>query len=128
MPRLLNEKQIHISDIDTNPENFSNLIQMISNETLNSTMAKTVFENMLLDGKTPAEISENLGLTQISDTNSLEQIISEILSQNTSAVEDYLEGKETAIRFLVGQVMKETKGKANPKIATEILINQITKI
>ena len=101
---------------------------MISNETLNSTMAKTVFENMLLDGKTPAEISENLGLTQISDTNSLEQIISEILSQNTSAVEDYLEGKETAIRFLVGQVMKETKGKANPKIATEILINQITKI
>ena len=128
MPRLLNEIQIHISDIDTNPENFSNLIQMISNETLNSTMAKTVFENMLLDGKTPAEISENLGLTQISDTNSLEQIISEILSQNTSAVEDYLEGKETAIRFLVGQVMKETKGKANPKIATEILINQITKI
>ena len=117
LPRLLNEKQIHISDIDTNPENFSNLIQMISNETLNSTMAKTVFEKMLLDGKTPVEISENLGLTQISDTNSLEQIISEILSQNTSAVEDYLEGKETAIRFLVGQVMKETKGKANPKIA-----------
>ena len=83
---------------------------------------------MLLEGKSPAEISENLGLTQISDINSLEQIISEILSQNSSAVEDYLEGKETAIRFLVGQVMKETKGKANPKIATEILINQITKI
>ena len=128
LPRLLNEQQIPISDIDTNPENFSSLIQMINNETLNSTMAKTVFDKMLLEGKSPAEISENLGLTQISDINSLEQIISEILSQNSSAVEDYLEGKETAIRFLVGQVMKETKGKANPKIATEILINQITKI
>ncbi len=127
LSRILNEKQLQISDLNTDYGDFSILIKMISEDTLNSTMAKTVFENMLLLGKSPIEIADNLGLTQISDTDSLEQIISEILSQNSPAVQDYLEGKETAIRFLIGQVMKETKGKANPKIATEIIISQIKK-
>ncbi|MFL2803653.1 MAG: Asp-tRNA(Asn)/Glu-tRNA(Gln) amidotransferase subunit GatB [Dehalococcoidia bacterium] len=127
LPRILNEKQIQVTDLKTDYKNLAILIKMISEDTLNSTMAKTVFDNMLLLGKNPIEIAENLGLSQISDTDSLEQIISNILSNNTSAVQDYLEGKETAIRFLIGQVMKETKGKANPKIATEILINQIKK-
>ena len=83
---------------------------------------------MYISGGDPAEIAQEMGLIQITDAETIESAIDVVLNNNTEAITDYLQGKESVIQFLMGQVMKETKGKANPKIATEILINQITKI
>ena len=123
--RLLNDKGINISDSQLDPKSLATLIKMLETNELNSNTAKIIFDNMYISGGTPNEIAQTMGMIQITDTETIESAIDTVLENNTAAINDYLEGKETVIQFLMGQVMKETKGKANPTVAIPSLKNKL---
>ena len=106
------------------------LADMVSKNELSSTSAKDIFNKMSDSKKSPRQLATELNLVQISDTGAIEQIVSEILAQPSSqkSIEDIKEGKEKAIGYLVGQVMKESKGKANPEMAGKIIKEKIDEI
>ncbi len=121
MTRLLNATGKSLEDVPIEPKQLSDLIGMVGDGRLNSNMAKTVFEEMFESGRAPAEIAESAGLVQISDADSIEAAVAEAIDNNPRPVSDYLSGKESALRFLMGQVMKATRGKANPQLTTSML-------
>lgn len=123
--KLMNEKQLEPKEIPVSIDNFIKFIQLIDSKVLNSKTAKIVIEKMFEINKDPEQIVKEEGLTQISDTGELEKIVLEVLENNTQSIEDYKQGKDKALAFLVGQVMKETKGKANPQIINEIILKKI---
>jgi aspartyl-tRNA(Asn)/glutamyl-tRNA(Gln) amidotransferase subunit B len=90
-------------------------------------MAKVVFEEIFNTGKDPEAIIKEKGMVQISDTGALAAIIDKVLAANPQSVEDYRAGKEKAIGFLVGQVMKETKGQANPGVVNGLLKQKLSE-
>ena len=121
MARLLNETGTEIADVPIAPKHMVELLDMVDAGTLSTSMARTVFEDMFTTGKPPKQIAEEGGMVQLSDADSISPAVDGALSANPKPVADYLGGKETALRFLVGQVMKATKGKANPQLATEMV-------
>ena len=122
--RLLNLKSSNFDDIKFNSSDLANLILIYFENKINNKILKTVFEEMWNTGSKPEDIisSKNLGI--ISNTDELESTISTIIDNNPKAVEDFKAGKEQSKKFLLGQVMRETKGQADPKVSTE-LINKI---
>ena len=99
---------------------------MIKNNTISSKIAKDIFEVLLTENKDPELIVKEKGLVQITDNNEIEQIVDKVISENSQSVEDYKAGKDRAIGFLVGQAMKLSKGKANPKIVTDMILSKIS--
>ena len=126
--RLLNETNGDIADLRISPKDFSDLLDMVASGDLSNNMAKSVFEQMFNNGKAPSQIAEEQGLVQISDSDALSDAVREAISSNPKPVSEYLDGKEQAIRFLVGQVMKVTRGKANPQLATQLLKERLDEI
>jgi aspartyl-tRNA(Asn)/glutamyl-tRNA(Gln) amidotransferase subunit B len=122
---VLNEKKINISDFPVTPVNLGKLINLIKVGTISGKIAKEIFALMLIDNADPERIVNEKNLIQISDTSEIEVIITKILDTNPNQVQEYLSGKEKVLGFFVGQVMKETKGKANPKLVNEILISKL---
>ena len=122
--RLLNLKSSKFDDIKFNSSDLANLIVIYFENKINNKILKTVFEEMWNTGSKPEDIisSKNLGI--ISNTDELESTISTIIDNNPKAVEDFKAGKEQSKKFLLGQVMRETKGQADPKVSAE-LINKI---
>ena len=122
--RLLNLKSSNFDDIKFNSSDLANLILIYFENKINNKILKTVFEEMWDTGSKPEDIisSKNLGI--ISNTDELESTISTIIDNNSKAVEDFKAGKEQSKKFLLGQVMRETKGQADPKVSAE-LINKI---
>jgi aspartyl-tRNA(Asn)/glutamyl-tRNA(Gln) amidotransferase subunit B len=118
---LLSEHKTVITDSKIKPEHIAHMIGLIEDGTISGKIAKDVIVDMFDTGKEPKTLVEEKGLVQISDTGELESIIQEILDANPGPVEDYRAGKKQAKGFLVGQSMKATKGKANPKVVQEIL-------
>ena len=111
-------------NIDTfpiTPEKLAELLNLIQDGTISGKIAKEVFEEMLSSGKGAKEIVEEKGMTQISDQSELEDIISQILNAHPDEIERYKAGDQKLMGFFVGQAMKETKGKANPKVVNELL-------
>jgi len=108
------------------PENFAELIVLTEKGTISSSGAQTVLKEMFATGADPTHIIEEKGLAQVSDEIELEKIVERVIKNNPQPVEDYKKGKETACQFLVGQVMKETKGKANPQVVQEILTKKLS--
>ena len=104
---------------------LAGLLKLIDDGTINGKTAKSVFRDMIETGKKPEIIIEEKGLTQVSDTSEIETIIDKVLASNQQSVDDFRNGKEKAMGFLVGQVMKESKGKANPQMVNEILIKKL---
>lgn len=102
------------------------MIGLIAGGTISNKIAKTVFKEMLESGKLPAAIVEEKGLVQISDEGAIKGIVEAVVAANPQSVEDYKAGKQKAIGFLVGQVMKESKGKANPGLANKLLIEVLS--
>ena len=98
---------------------------MVEDGTLSTTMARTVFETMFGTGRPPREIAESEGLAQVSDADSLRAIVEDVLASNPDPVRDYLNGKDQAVRFLMGQVMKATRGKANPQVVNETMREEL---
>lgn len=115
------EKGLNIEDIKITPENFAELIKIIYKGEINSSVAQTVLLEMFERGADPSHIIEEKGLAQTNDEGELEKIAKQVIAENPKSVEDYKKGKENAVKFLMGQVMKATGGSANPKMAMEIL-------
>ena len=128
LARLLNATGTEITDVKVQPTHLVKLIELIDAGTLNSNMAKTVFEEMFNTGRPPKQIAEAAGMAQIGDADSIRPAVEQAIGDNPQPVADYLKGKETAIRFLVGQVMKITRGKANPKLVSELLNEKLESL
>ena len=111
---LMNEQKVSIKELNITPENFADLIVLISKDEISSRSAKDVLKEMFLTGLDPRQIIQNKGLTKISDNAIIEQIIGETIKDNSKAVEDYKKGKENALQFLIGQAMAKLKGRGNP--------------
>jgi len=102
------------------------LINRIDDQTISGKIAKSIFEEMYLNGKTPDEIIDSQGLQQISDDDEIEKIINAVIENNPAQVEGYKNGKDKLFGFFVGQVMKETQGKANPQVVNELLKKKLS--
>ncbi len=126
--RLLNANNLEVSETKVTPDGLAKLLGLIENGTISGKIAKQVFEEMFSTGDDPAEIVKKKGLVQISDQGQLEGIIAEVIANNPKSVEDYKNGKEKAIGFLVGQVMKATRGKANPGMVNKLLKEKLDQI
>ncbi len=114
--RILNEKEFEPEDIPFTPEDLAELIGLIDKGTISSKIAKDVLEEMFESSKSPSKIIEEKGWIQISDESAIKEIVLKIISENPQSVSDFKNGKDRALGFLVGQAMKETKGKANPQM------------
>jgi aspartyl-tRNA(Asn)/glutamyl-tRNA(Gln) amidotransferase subunit B len=119
--RLLHATDTDIGDSRVTPEHLVAMLDLIDNGTLSGAAAKAVFEEMFNTGKQATEIIAEKGLTQISDAQEIDGIVSRVIATNTQAVSDFKKGKEQALTFLVGQVMRETKGRANPSLVNKLL-------
>jgi len=118
----LKEKHIEITDTKLTPENLTELIDMIEKETISNNIGKQILTEMLEDGTKASSIVEKKGLSQITDTDSIKKLIQEVVDSNPTQVEQYKNGKTNILGFFVGQIMKATKGRANPKTVNEILL------
>jgi len=119
--KVLNEEKINIKDFPVTPKNLAELINLISNGTISGKIAKEIFPIIIKEKKTPLEVVKEKNLIQLSDRTEIEKIIDRVLDLNPSEVKEYVEGKEKVFAFFVGRIMKESKGKANPKVVNEIL-------
>jgi aspartyl-tRNA(Asn)/glutamyl-tRNA(Gln) amidotransferase subunit B len=124
---LLNDKNLEITESPITSKNLSKLINLIKDQTISGKIAKSVFEMMIVDDKDPELIVNEKNLKQESDPKELEKLIDKIINENKDKVNQYKEGKEKLFGFFVGQVMKISSGKANPKLANEILKVKLSK-
>jgi aspartyl-tRNA(Asn)/glutamyl-tRNA(Gln) amidotransferase subunit B len=125
---LLKGASVSGEDFLITPENFAEFIELIDEGKISSKIAKIVLEEMFKTGADPSHIIEEKGLILITDEAEIEKIVRQVISENQKAVSDFKKGKENALQFLIGQVMRKTKGKANPKIAKEILTRILREI
>ncbi len=114
-------KEIDTEDIPFKGDMLKSLIVLIEKGTISNNIAKTVFIEMFNTGKNPQDIVIDKGLEVVSDKDELEQVVDSVIKANSKSVEDYIGGKQKAIGFLMGQVMKETRGKANPRMVNKML-------
>ena len=119
--RLMKEKEVDASDLRFSPENLAKLIALTESKAINSSVAKEVFEVMFEENTDPEQYVEEKGLKTVNDEGALRKTIEEVIAGNPQSVEDYRNGKEKAIGFLVGQTMKAMKGKADPAAVNQML-------
>lgn len=119
--RLLSEQGLAITEVKIKPEHLVALIELVNANTINQTAAKQTFGIMFETGRPPQEVVKELGLEQISDKHELVSIVQKVVTENPDPAAQFKAGKETTIKFLVGQVMKATRGKANPQLAEQLL-------
>ena len=121
MFRLMRARDLDIDALPVSPARLAELLTLVDNQTIGAPVAKSVLEEMFDSGQAAGDIVRAKGLTQISDSDQLRAVAAEVIAANPKAVADYHGGKPTAIKFLVGQMMKATKGQANPTVAGEML-------
>lgn len=119
--KLLAESGKKIADIKISPEDFSELIVLIFKNTVSSSAAQAILKEMFETGADPNHVLESKNLSQMSDSDELKKTAEDIVAQNPQAVADYKKGKSESLKFLVGQLMRATKGRANPQVSEEIL-------
>ncbi len=119
--RMMNASGVEITGVRIKPEHLARMLKLLDEGTISGKIAKTVFEEMFKTGKDPEAIVKEKGLVQISDESAIEAVVDEVIAANPKSVGDYRSGKEKALGFLVGQVMKATKGKANPGLVNKLL-------
>ena len=124
---LLKGASVIGEDFLITPENFAQFINLIEEGKISSKIAKMVLSEMFATGADPSHIIEEKGLIQITDEAEIEKIVKEVISKNQKAVEDFKKGKVASFQYLIGQIMAQTKGKANPQIVKEILNKILTK-
>ena len=121
----LNEHHVELKDIKLTPENLAKMVTLIKDGVISSKIAKKVFAETVANGTDPKKFVEENGMAQLSDLSVLEPMVKEIVDNNPQSVEDFKNGKDRAIGFLVGQIMKQTHGKANPKIINQLLNKEL---
>jgi aspartyl-tRNA(Asn)/glutamyl-tRNA(Gln) amidotransferase subunit B len=107
------------------PQYIAAVLEMLQKKTITRTVAKQVFEECYQTGENPTQIVSNKGLTQISDEDTIINLAREVIANNPKPVEQYRSGKSSAIQFLVGQVMKATRGQANPQVVRSVLEDEL---
>jgi len=125
MLRILSEEEKDISEIKITPEALAKLSNLVNAKTINSNTAKKVFEILFEEGGIPESIVEKNGWAQVSDTGAIEKFVDEAIATNPKSVSDFKDGKVAAVKFLVGQVMRFSKGKANPQLAEKLLLKKL---
>lgn len=123
----LNSENKTLSETGLTPENLAEMLELIDDETISSKIAKKVFTHLAEEGGSAKAYVEENGMVQLSDPDQLNPIINDILDDNQQSIDDYKDGKKKAIGFLVGQVMKQTRGQANPGVVNKLLVEQIEK-
>ncbi len=123
--RGLNDSGLAITACPVTPQRLAELLKLIDAGTISGKIAKTVFDEMWQTGQEPAKIVADKGLVQVSDTGEIERIIDEVMAANQGQVEEFRGGKEKVFGFFVGQVMRASKGKANPALVNELLLKKL---
>ena len=123
----LNKELIEIHESKLSSENIAMLINRIDDQTISGKIGKSIFEEMCINGSSPDQIIESKGLKQITDDDSIEKVIDEVIENNSEQVQGFKSGKEKLFGFFVGQVMKKTQGKANPQTVNKILKEKLAK-
>lgn len=121
----LNSEQTQLAEIGLTPVNLSQMIRLIDEGTISSKIAKQLFKILAKEGGDAAVIVEERGMAQLSDPAKLQPIIDEIVEGDPKSVEDYKNGKDRALGFFVGQVMKQTRGKANPQVVNQLILDKL---
>ena len=124
---LLKKNNLEIINSPISPDNMGKLIKFISTDEISGKIAKEILEDMFYSKKSPENIIKEKGLSQVSNSDELNKIIDEIIKDNFQKVEEYRNGKEKLLGFFVGQIMKTTNGKANPKIVNQLLLKKLKK-
>ncbi|MEG2291826.1 MAG: Asp-tRNA(Asn)/Glu-tRNA(Gln) amidotransferase subunit GatB [Carnobacterium sp.] len=123
----LNSEKLELAETKLTPENLAGMITLIEDGTISSKIAKKVFRELILNGGDAKEVVEAKGLVQLSDPAQLLPMINEVLDNNAQSIEDFKNGKDRAVGFLVGQIMKATKGQANPGVVNQLLNQELAK-
>ena len=123
----LNSEKLELNQSKLTPESLAGMIQLIVDGTISSKIAKKVFQELMKNGGNPKVIVKEKGLIQLSDPAQLLPIINEVLDNNAQSIEDFKNGKDRAVGFLVGQIMKATKGQANPGVVNQLLKQELGK-
>ena len=123
--RRINDEELDIKDLKFTPKDLGDLLELIEEGKISNNIGKKVLRDMFDTGKSPNKIVKEKGLIQISDEGALKEIVEKVIEKNEQSVIDYKDGKDRALGFLVGQVMKETKGKANPQLANKLILEII---
>ena len=121
LSRLMNLENVDIAEIKVTPAHLAELIHMVDAGAISLSVAKTVVEEAFYSGESPGQIVQERGYTQISDSSAVKTVVADAIAANPKAVADYLGGKDTATRFLIGQVMKITRGQANPELVNQLV-------
>ena len=127
LSRKLNETEMEITDVKFTAENLGELIELIDKGTISSAIAKKVFEFMYDSGDAPAKIVEEKGLVQITDESAIKEMVISVINENEQSVQDFLNGKDKAVGFIVGQVMKASRGKANPGVVNKLIMEELNR-
>jgi len=126
--RFLREKKLEIQQSILTPEQLTELLQLIDTGTISVSIAKKIFDEMVESGQSPKVIVEKKGLVQVSDKDQLVEIVDQVIAAHPQEVQKYLNGKEGLLGFFVGQVMRASKGKANPKLVNEIVREKLAEL
>ena len=125
--RILNEKEMEPEEIPFTAEELAEMVTLINKGTISTSIGKKVLDELFENPKSPSKIIEEKGWVQISDEGAIKEVVLKVLAENEQSVADYKAGKDRALGFLVGQAMKQTKGKANPKMLNEMFISELNK-
>ena len=125
--RILNEKEMEPEEIPFTAEELAEMVEIIDNGEISTKIGKQVIEELFENPKSPKKIVEEKGWIQISDEGAIKQVVLKVLESNPQSITDYKAGKDRALGFLVGQAMKETKGKANPQMLNKMFLNELNK-
>lgn len=123
----LNSEKLELHETKLTPENLSGMISLIEDGTISSKIAKKVFRELIINGGDEKTVVKEKGFIQLSDPSQLLPIINDILNQNQQSINDFKNGKDRAVGFLVGQIMKATKGQANPGVVNKLLQEELAK-
>lgn len=125
---VLNEKNITISELSITPKHIAELSNAMAENKITSKQGKEVFAEMMQSSKMPSQIIQEKGMVVVSDSNAINEFVKQVISENPQAITDYKNGKTNVVGWLMGQVMKKSGGKANPKSATELLKAELEKL
>jgi aspartyl-tRNA(Asn)/glutamyl-tRNA(Gln) amidotransferase subunit B len=125
--RIVNEREEEPDQIPFTGKELGELVELVDKGTISSKIAKDVLEELFINPKSPSKIIEEKGWIQISDEREIKEVVNKILEANPQSIVDYKAGKDRALGFLVGQAMKETKGKANPQLLNKLFLDELKK-
>ena len=125
--RILNEREEEPEDLKFGAKELAELVSLVDKGTISSAIAKKVLEELFVEVRMPSKIIEEKGWVQISDEGAIKEVVMKVLEANPQSIADYKAGKDRALGFLVGQAMKETKGKANPQMLNKMFLDELNK-